>query len=176
MYFLKMNQKKISLQEVKENWQRIKRQEKKEDQDKENDSDYFAKIKKEKYFPATIQALKIGEKANKINFDWQKPIDVLKVLKSEMIELEQEFINPENIELSKVKAEMGDMYFCLAQLCRHLQINPELVAQEGNNKFLRRFSQLEKIAKMKSINISQSSQETLESIWQEAKETLKKES
>ena len=67
--------------------------------------------------------------------------------------------------------ELGDVYFTLSQLSRHLGINGEMVAQRGNQKFLDRFAKLEELAVQKSINVREAKSETLESLWIEAKST-----
>jgi uncharacterized protein YabN with tetrapyrrole methylase and pyrophosphatase domain len=69
---------------------------------------------------------------------------------------------------------MGDVYFCLSQLCRHLDLDPELCAIDGNKKFLNRFAALEEIARKKNIDVNQAGTTTLEKLWQEAKQLEKK--
>ena len=59
--------------------------------------------------------------------------------------------------------------FSLAQLCRHLELDPELTAMDANRKFLRRFAALEDIAQEKKIEITKAPRETLEELWIEVK-------
>ena len=67
-------------------------------------------------------------------------------------------------------AEIGDLYFSLAQLCRHLGLDPEVAAADGNRKFLRRFTQLEAVAAKRGIVVREASREQLEELWRAAKD------
>ena len=88
-------------------------------------------------------------------------------LLSEVEELRVEFEGGGDKAL--VAEEMGDVYFSLGQLCRHLDLDPELVSTEANSKFLRRFALVEKIAKGEGVPIAEASRDVLERFWQEAK-------
>lgn len=129
----------------------------------------FAKRKVEKVHPATSQAYKIGRVAADINFDWSDPDEAFRILKSEFLELESAWSQGEISNHSHIIEELGDVYFSLAQLCRHLKEDPELIAQEGNNKFLRRFARLETQAQKEGIDLSKASRAKLLSLWQIAK-------
>ena len=132
---------------------------------------YFEKAKVKKVFPASTQALKIGKLASRINFDWDGTEPVFEKFLSEVKELRNEWENGKDRE--KVADEMGDVYFSLAQLCRHMKFDPEVIAGSGNLKFLKRFRMLEDLAGQKSIDVKNASQEQLESLWREAKELEK---
>ncbi len=122
----------------------------------------------EKKSPASAQAVKIGKIAKTIKFDWDHPTEVLAQLKSELVELEAEFARKE-FDAAKTAAELGDVYFSLAQLCRHLDLDPETVAMDGNKKFLRRFEKLEGIAGAKGKVVAAMARDELEALWAEAK-------
>lgn len=120
-------------------------------------------------FPAADVAVRIGKRAAAINFDWGNAGQVLQQLRSEIEELAGELQAPVNREA--LADELGDVYFTLAQLCRHLSMDPEVVALQGNHKFLDRFRQVEDLAAQKSIDPAHASQEQLETLWKEAKGT-----
>jgi uncharacterized protein YabN with tetrapyrrole methylase and pyrophosphatase domain len=65
--------------------------------------------------------------------------------------------------------ELGDVFFSLAQLSRHLGVDPEVAAQQGNMKFLRRFAAMEGLCRLRNLEATQLTREELESLWQEAK-------
>ncbi len=153
--------------EVRANWEQIKASEVKY----HPKHGYFAEVVSKN--PSTSQAAKIGKLAAKINFDWGKVEDVLAQVKSEVEEVEEEFKAPE-LSIAKIREEIGDVYFSLAQLCRHLDLDPEEAALDGNQKFLRRFSALEKLAEKAGINIEEAKQSELEGLWLEAKRLEKK--
>lgn len=118
--------------------------------------------------PAAAQAVKIGKLAKKIRFDWDAPREVFDQLASEIEELRAEFAAGA-LDKAKVSEEIGDVYFSLAQLCRHLDMDPETIAMDGNRKFLRRFAALESIAASQGVAVSEASRDELERLWREAK-------
>src|SRR5690606_876018 len=76
---------KISVEDVRSNWDVIKAGEKKKKPAAES---YFEDVKDR--IPALIQALEIGKKARKIAFDWDNPADVMEQVLSEVEELKAE--------------------------------------------------------------------------------------
>ena len=68
---------------------------------------------------------------------------------------------------------MSDVFFSLAQLCRHLEIDPEICAMDGNKKFLNRFRSLEAIAKLDGVDVNTADTPTLETLWKKAKKLEK---
>lgn len=164
-----------SVSDIRKTWEEIKADEAalSESVPVKKEKGYFEKAKAHKIFPASTQALKIGRLAADINFDWKSPQPVFETFLSEVRELEAEW-NQGNIkDQDRFNEELGDLYFSLAQVCRHQKLDPELIAMEGNHKFLRRFKKLESLAKEENIAIEKSSQETLETLWQKVK-TLEK--
>jgi ATP diphosphatase len=127
-------------EEVLKNWEAIKQQER----------SAKAAQKKEGLLsglplsmPALLKAHRIGEKCARVNFDWSNPDDVVKKVQEEVGEFLECVTDP---ELShKRNEEFGDLLFSLAQLGRHLGINAEDALQNGNQKFMRRFSQVEEL-------------------------------
>jgi MazG family protein len=130
----------------------------------------FAKARQK--FPATAQALQIGKIAAKIRFDWEKPADVLDQLLSEVEELCAEMrprLPRSAAGKARLSSEIGDVYFTLAQLCRHLGMDPETVSMDANRKFLSRFDEVETLANRRGVDITRASMETKEALWREAK-------
>ncbi len=134
-------------------------------------STIYGDAKIEKIHPATRQAAEIGKIARKINFDWQSPTEVFDKLLSEVAELKEAWEEAGLAPSSAVRAELGDVYFTLAQFCRHLQLDPEVIAWDGNRKFLQRFIKLEQIAAARGISVGTCRQEVLEQLWIEAKDS-----
>lgn len=126
-----------------------------------------------KVFPASSQAAKIGKVAKSIKFDWKTPNQVFDVLLCEIQELKDEWQKSHNKNSPELYAELGDVYFSLAQLCRHLDLEPELVAMDGNRKFLKRFYMMEENAKKRGLQISDIPEGGLEELWKEAKTLLR---
>lgn len=117
--------------------------------------------------PATLQAQKIGKIAAKIRFDWDTPKEVFDQVRSEVDEVGHEMAHGNDRE--KLAEEIGDLYFSLAQLCRHLDLDPEVVSIDANRKFMRRFAALEGIAKGRGQDVTKASREELEQLWRDVK-------
>ena len=130
--------------------------------------------------PALYRAQRLGQKAAKVSFDWQKLAGVWEKVLEEKKELENE-INlldplekpgdekPDQIPESNRKAlehELGDLLFSICQLARWLGISAEDSLQAASKRFTRRFQQMEtdETSPLQSL-----SPEELEKAWQKAK-------
>ncbi len=169
----------IGAAEVKQNWEAIKAEERKVKEEKKaisSESGNMAEVETfaeaRKIYPALTQAFKIGKKARSIDFDWDHPIEVLHQLRSELEELEAEIkakaVGDEGAE-ERLGDELGDVFFSLAQLSRHLGFEPEEAALRGNHKFLRRFAAVERLALKRGLAIGSLARPDLEKLWLEAK-------
>ena len=142
-------------------WEKIKKNEK-----IKNNLDHFNSLLDDvpKNLPSLIRSFKIQNKASLLNFDWSNYSDVLKKVYEELDELSDALDNPK--DLNKVEEELGDLFFTIISLSRHLKMNPDNVLQKSIKKFENRFLYLEKqIYDKKLIN----NKETLEKLWIEAK-------
>jgi tetrapyrrole methylase family protein/MazG family protein len=90
--------------------------------------------------PSLLQAYQIGQRVALVGFDWSRPEEVIKKFQEEIGELEAELKKKNQ---SGVEEEIGDILFSLANLARHLGLNPELALRKANQKFKRRFLRLE---------------------------------
>ncbi len=119
-------------EDIMKNWELIKAQEKK------------LKNKKTSLFnvprglPALQTAEKIGDKTNQYKFDWTEVRDVIRQMKSEIIELE-DVISADPTNKEELFHEMGDVLFSAAQVARHLEIEPESALRAANQRFSQRF-------------------------------------
>ena len=154
----------ISDQTLRSQWEKIKAKEGTENRSLFSGIDH-------RIFPATMKAYKIGKIAEKIQFDWKDIKEVFEQLASELSEVKEEL--DKYPHENQVVEELGDIYFTLAQFCRHLGVDPEVVAEDGNSKFLKRFHLLEKLAIEKSIDLESATMEQKEQLWQLAKQIEK---
>lgn len=142
---------------VSEVWNRRKKTEKKR-------VSYFDGLPKNA--PALLTAFQIGRLASVQGFDWTKPEDVLEKIKEEVYELE-------DVKKAGKKAliteEMGDILFSLANLSRHLGVNPEVALRKSNLKFLKRFKYIERELEKQGKKITDSSLEDMEFLWERSK-------
>lgn len=154
---------------IREKWDTVKKSEKAVS--KTTKEGVFDSLKPGTVTPAMQMAVAIGKVAKKIQFDWNDAKQVMEQFKSEVQELDHEILRSHSRE--KIYAELGDVFFSLGQLCRHLNIDPEICAMDGNRKFLKRFKSLEDIAKSEGLDVTNCSTETLEQLWLAAKKKEK---
>jgi uncharacterized protein YabN with tetrapyrrole methylase and pyrophosphatase domain len=93
--------------------------------------------------PALSEAGKIGSKAAKAGFDWPGVHGVVEKLREECGELEAEIAKDDPTAATQ---ELGDLLFTVANLARHLKVDPELALRDANAKFRRRFAAMEAAA------------------------------
>ena len=152
--------------DIRAKWEEIKTDEKRSESTQTTDG-VFSSLQSGKMTPASRLTVAIGKVAKSIAFDWSGPDEVFTQLESEVKELKQEVTQPSSKQ--NLAAELGDVYFCLGQLCRHLDIDPEVCAIDGNRKFLKRFEILEKLAKSEGIDVRTAGTSQLETLWGQAK-------
>ncbi|MCP4147007.1 MAG: nucleoside triphosphate pyrophosphohydrolase [bacterium] len=148
-----------SAEEVKQNWEKIKKKDKKSASIL---SDYPAKM------PALSHAKRVAEQASSVGFDWDDPFKALDKVEEEIEELKVE-IRDGNKE--KIEEEIGDILFAVANVSRLTHINPEFALKKANDKFVSRFRYIEEQLKEQKKDIDEASLDEMESIWQEAKKS-----
>lgn len=131
-----------------------------------------------KSLPSTLEAYELGVRAGEAGFDWVKVEDLLDKVEEEVREIRQE-LNPVRGKESashhspqgegKIKEEVGDLMFSVANLARYIRSDPESCLRSANQKFKRRFQSLEAEVKTRGKKVRECSPEELESIWREVK-------
>ncbi len=146
-----------SAEEVKQNWEKIKKKEKRTSSIL---SDYPAQM------PALSHAKRVAEQASIVGFDWDDPLKALDKVEEEIEELKKE-IRAGNWE--RVEEEIGDILFAVANVSRLAKINPEFALKNTNRKFVTRFRYIEEQLKKQGKDIAKTSLEEMEELWQQAK-------
>ena len=95
-----------------------------------------------KSLPALLRAYKIGKRVATVGFEWATTKDVMAKIEEEVAEL-RETIEHEPKNAARAEEEMGDLFFAIANLSRRLGIEPEAALRKANEKFTKRFNQLE---------------------------------
>jgi len=116
--------------------------------------------------PALLRAYKLQNRAARVGFDWpstDQVIDKIQEEAAELVEARDELTHAEMTE------EFGDLMFVMANLARHLNIEPEAALRAANAKFTRRFEGVE--AKLKEMGKSpdQSDLAEMDALWNAAK-------
>jgi len=150
-------------EEVVRNWEDIKRDERADDRTSSVLDGVPTAL------PALLKAYRMTEKAAAVGFDWRKPADVMIKMREEMDELEAELNGGDEGVSELVRAEMGDVFFVLANLARHLGVEPETALQRTNTAFKRRFESMEAQAHSRGENLRELSLEEQDALWEEAK-------
>jgi len=116
--------------------------------------------------PALIKAQKIQERASKVGFDWDNINDVLDKLEEEIDEFRSAL---KRKDLREIENELGDIFFVLVRISNFVGINPEYALQRTINKFVSRFSHIEREASRQGRSLSEMSLEEMDAIWERAK-------
>ena len=116
--------------------------------------------------PALTRALKLQQKASKVGFDWNNPRAVLAKLREEIDEVEAELDAGAE---DKVAGEVGDLLFAVANLARHLAVDPEAALRSANAKFERRFAHIEARLGAEGRAPEGATLDEMEALWEEAK-------
>lgn len=149
--------------DVLRNWDDIKRKSK----GQKTQGSAMEKIPKE--LPALMRSEKIQSKAKKAGFDWDEIDGALEALECEIKELKEAMAKGKENETFE---EMGDVLFSCVNVSRFLKVDPELALTASNEKFIRRFLEVERLAKEKDINMKEKSIEELDELWRQAKINL----
>ncbi len=119
--------------------------------------------------PALTRAQKVQKRAAKVGFDWDNIGGVIDKVREEIAELENEL--PDN-DPGRVADELGDLFFSLVNLARHLHVDAETSLRNATCKFERRFGVLEGLALSSGESLSELSQVELDQYWNRAKALL----
>ena len=90
--------------------------------------------------PALTRAVKLQKRAARVGFDWPSTDEVVAKITEEAAELVEA---RERLTPTEVEEEFGDLLFVMANLARHLKIDPEAALRAANSKFERRFRRIE---------------------------------
>ena len=148
-----------------ESWERIKNSE-------SNQGSYKTKKtldKIEKNIPSILRSLKIQKKVSSLNFDWPNHERVLKKLDEEVDELKLAIVSKEE---EHIEEELGDVFFTLISLSRHLSKDPDNIIRKANEKFIKRFNELENIVEDKNIKWHDLDQKDMLELWNKAKKNI----
>ena len=149
--------------EVSANWEKIKAEEKK------NTTPASLLDSIPKSAPALFQAYKITKKAAKAGFDWDKPEDVVKKMEEELEEIKKAVQNKDDLNL---REEIGDFFFCIVNLARHLKVEPEEALRQTNHKFRNRFFRMEKCIQEDGKKFETLTLKELDEYWNHIKKDL----
>jgi MazG family protein len=117
--------------------------------------------------PALMRATKLQKRASTVGFDWKSADRVLEKVIEEAHEIVE--AQASGASHAKIEDEIGDLLFVIANLARHLKIDPEKALSGTNEKFIRRFRFLEKELAAQGRSPAGASLDEMETLWQAAK-------
>lgn len=122
-------------------------------------------------FPALTEAEKLQRRAARVGFDWGSAGPVLDKIREETEELASEIAADDGStpDRERIAGEIGDLVFAVANLARHLDIDPEEALKRTNRKFRRRFAAIEDAADAGGRTLADMSLDEMEAVWQAAK-------
>ena len=124
-----------------------------------------------KGLPALLRANKLQQKAAKVGFDWDGIAPVWDKVAEELAELREA---TQSGDPGRIGDELGDVVFAVVNLGRFLGVEAEVALNGTNNKFLRRFQQVEAAVKSKGLHWRELDLTALDELWEEAKATERK--
>ena len=116
--------------------------------------------------PALLRAVKLQKRAARVGFDWPSTEEVL----DKIIEESRELVEArDHLSHAEQEEEFGDLLFVMANLARHLKIDPEAALRSANQKFQRRFMRIEDILAEAGKTPAQSDLAEMDALWNQAK-------
>ena len=152
---------KISgVEDVLTNWDDIKRKSK----GQKTTTQSMLSVPRE--LPALMRATKLQKKAADVGFDWNDVSGALDKLQEEIDELRQAV---ENKDSQNMNEELGDVLFSAVNVSRFIKSDAEEALTAASDKFLARFTTVEKLAQERGVDMKSSTIEELDKLWDEAK-------
>ncbi len=122
---------------------------------------------------ALTRAVKLQTKAANVGFDWPDIAPVFAKVREEIAELEVEVTcQPESsreMAGTPIEEEFGDLLFVMANLARHLRLDPEAALRRANDKFRRRFGAIEAELARRGRTPNESTLEEMDAIWNQVR-------
>ena len=150
--------------DVNRTWERVKQQERAGQT--EQQEGLLADVPR--FVPALVEARKLGARAAKAGFDWPDVNGLFDKVQEEVAEVRAELT--EAPDAARVEEEIGDLFFVLTNLSRHLKVDPEGALRKANAKFRRRFRAMELASSgpIESLSLAE-----MDALWDAAKQVEK---
>lgn len=146
--------------QVLENWDIIKKRTKKQ----KSQTESMLSIPRE--FPALMRADKVQKKASKVGFDWDNADGAFDKISEELAELK---IAVASGDKDNMREELGDLLFSVVNVSRFIGVDSEEALTGSTDKFIDRFSKVEKMADERGMNMKETDLSELDKLWDLAK-------
>jgi MazG family protein len=127
--------------------------------------------------PGMTRAIKLQAKAARVGFDWPSLAPVFSKMQEELAELEEIAVPadprgaspPDGPTDPRIVDEFGDVLFVMANVARHLNVDPETALRTANAKFVRRFAYIERRLAEQGKSPDSATLDEMDALWVEAK-------
>ena len=116
--------------------------------------------------PSLSQAYQLTQKASRVGFDWPNIKGVLSKLEEEIGEFREALFLQDR---RRIREEIGDLLFVMANVSRFLRIHPEEALKKSLDKFMSRFHYIETCLHTQGKSFSQSTLVEMDRLWEESK-------
>ena len=154
------NVKADTVEEILNNWDNIKMQTKSQ----KTQTEVLESVSKA--LPSLMRSQKLQSKAAKIGFDWKDINGAMDKLKEEVAELDDAIQENNAVHMEE---ELGDVLFSAVNIARFTHTDAEKVLYNACEKFIQRFAKMEQSAKEQNIVIEKADLDTLNQLWENAK-------
>lgn len=119
--------------------------------------------------PGLTRSVKLTKRASRVGFDWPDTLSVFDKIDEEVEEIRAEVMAEAGHE--RLEDEIGDLYFAVCNLARHLEVDPERAIRRANAKFERRFRWIEAQLLQHGKSLQSSTLDELDRLWEQSKES-----
>ena len=132
--------------------------------------------------PALTRANKLGKRAAQVGFEWSDVHGAVDKLDEEIAEFKAEVRQHVCLQADtnagtaegqhqheRLAAEIGDVLFCVVNVCRYLKIDPEQALKRTNASFERRFRYVERGLARQGKAPQDATLEEMDKLWDEGK-------
>jgi MazG family protein len=154
----------LTPKEVKQQWEEIKAKERKDGGEAEKT--LLSGVPRS--MPSLLRAYELSTRAAQVGFDWAATDDVIDKAEEEIRELREAVTNGGG-RSPEAEEEFGDLLFSLVNVARKLGIEPEAALRVANDKFQRRFDDVERQVVASGRKFRDLTLDQLEAHWQIAK-------
>ena len=124
--------------------------------------------------PSLHRAHRLQDRAAGVGFDWpdaEGPAQKVAEELSEVLAHMPGSGEPDETRQAALEAELGDLLFAVVNLCRKTGVHAALALDKANEKFVRRWTAIERLAAERGIEVPTAGLEVLDKLWDEVKAT-----
>jgi MazG family protein len=116
--------------------------------------------------PPLLMALRLGQRAAGVGFDWPDQAGPIAKVREELTEVERAL---EAGDAAHLEHEIGDLLFAAVNVARKAGVFPDAALEGANRRFRQRFETVERLARERGIEMTEAAMAELDQLWEEAK-------